>query len=188
MGPVPRTTASSPGRTGVRSCPLITVARFSARAGTKFTLRLPRPHTISPEDAGPDADSTDAFRTVRVLLVDDDPLVLETYEEGLSLQGHEVVVALGGNDALLALSKESLDVMITDLSMSGMSGLELARRVKKIVPRLPIILLSGWAIQQDEKQVRQAGVDYVVAKPCTIDRLVDTIQEATRVSVRSPDG
>ncbi len=79
-------------------------------------------------------------------------------------------------------------MMITDLSMSGMSGLELARRAKQIVPRLPIILLSGWAIQQDEEQIKQAGVDYVVSKPCSIDRLVDTIQEATRVSVRSPDG
>ena len=78
--------------------------------------------------------------------------------------------------------------MITDLSMSGMVGLELAKRAKKIQPTLPIILLSGWAIQHAEKQIKQAGVDYIVSKPCSIEALGETIQEATLASVMSPIG
>jgi CheY-like chemotaxis protein len=132
--------------------------------------------------------AADAVRPLRILLVDDDELVLETYQEGLSLKGHQVVVAHSGSEALLVMNKGGFDVLITDLSMSGMPGLELAKRAKKIEPALPIILFSGWAIQHEEEQIKQVGVDYIVSKPCSIDGLLDTIQEATQASVRSPIG
>jgi signal transduction histidine kinase/ActR/RegA family two-component response regulator len=156
--------------------------------GSTFTVRLPRPQAISLGAGRPAVQAADAERTVRILLVDDDELVLETYQEGLSLKGHQVVVAHNGSEALLALNKGGFDVMITDLSMSGMAGLELAERAKKIAPALPIILLSGWAIQHAEKQIKQVGIDYVVSKPCSIEALGNIIQEAIRAGVLSPIG
>ena len=156
--------------------------------GSTFTVSLPRPQSITLGAGRPEGHAADAERTLRILLVDDDELVLETYQEGLSLKGHEVVVAHCGREALLALDKGTFDVMVTDLSMTGMAGLELAEKAKKIEPDLPIILLSGWAIQHAEKQIKQVGVDYVVSKPCSIEALGDTIQEATRAGAMSPVG
>lgn len=151
--------------------------------GSTFTLRFPRPQSISFGASRAEVQARDTVRPVRILLVDDDELVLETYEEGLSLKGHQVVVAHSGSEALVALDKEGFDVMITDLSMQGMAGLELAEKAKKIKPNLPIILLSGWAIQHAENKIKQVGIDYIVPKPCSIEELGDTIQEATRAGV-----
>ncbi|NIM62606.1 MAG: response regulator [Acidobacteria bacterium] len=155
--------------------------------GTTFTVRLPRPQTVSLDGGLPEVQR-EAVRNMRILLVDDDALVLETYEEGLSLKGHHVSVAHNGREALAKLKSGLFDVMVTDLSMSGMAGLELAEKAKELESTLPIILLSGWAIQHTEKQIKQVGVDYVLPKPCSIEALEDTIREATRVKVLSTVG
>ena len=82
----------------------------------------------------------------------------------------------GGSDALAALSRRTFDLVITDLSMQEMSGLEVARGVKDRHPDLPVVLLSGWAVQQDSEEVRQSGVDLVLSKPCSMDRLFEAVQ------------
>jgi CheY-like chemotaxis protein len=110
-------------------------------------------------------------------------MVRETSHSALELSGHEITTASSGPAALEALAARSFDLVITDLSMEGMSGLELAREVRRTDGTTPIVLLSGWAIQQDEDQVRAAGVDQVLAKPCPISRLLAAVSEARRSAV-----
>ena len=83
-----------------------------------------------------------------------------------------------GSEALAKLEQDAFDLVITDLSMAEMSGLDVARGVKNLKPSLPVLLISGLAVQQDSDEVRQAGVDFVLAKPCGIDELLETVQTA----------
>lgn len=93
----------------------------------------------------------------RILLVDDDQLVRDTLAEQLEALGHKVLAASGGTDALCILrAREAIDLMITDLSMPGMSGLTLIKEAHGLRPSLPAILLTGFA--GDTASLEQADI------------------------------
>ncbi len=66
--------------------------------------------------------------------------------------------------------------MITDLSLPGMSGFDVAKGAKALRSSIPVLLVSGWAIQHDSEDVRAAGVDTVIPKPCSAETLLRAIQ------------
>ena len=149
-------------------------------AGTTFRIDLP-PHAARPEDGAAErAPELEKPARVRVLLVDDEEGVRSAYEEALTYAGHEVVAAHSGEAALAVFAPGRFDLLVTDLSMDGMSGYELARAIRQRDPTLPVILLSGWAVEQREEQVRQAGIDRILIKPCPIEQLREVIQQAHR--------
>jgi CheY-like chemotaxis protein len=159
------------GRISVRSQP---------GSGTTFRIDLP-PHVPGPVDgAAAQGAAQETPRAARVLLVDDEEGVRSAYEEALLSVGHEVVTASNGETALAAFAPGRFDVVITDLSMEGMSGYDVARAVRQRDPSVPVILLSGWAVEQQEEQVRQAGIDTVLIKPCPIQQLREVIQQTLR--------
>jgi signal transduction histidine kinase len=150
--------------------------------GTVFTVTLPKldeEQQVAAE--GPHSDQ--AFRAARILLVDDDDLVRETYEEALTMGGHEVFAASSGRRALSMFDKHHPDLVITDLSMAGMTGLELAAQLKGRDASVSVVLLSGWAIQQEQDDVREAGVDAVLLKPCLVEDLLEAVQQTMRPAV-----
>jgi len=116
----------------------------------------------------------------KILLVDDEEMVRETYVEALGLFGHEVTAARGGEEALALFVPDRFDVIVTDLSMNGMSGLQLAQAIRRQDAGVPIILLSGWVVQKDEEQIKGSGVDHVLVKPCGIEELVQAVSGAVR--------
>jgi CheY-like chemotaxis protein len=87
-----------------------------------------------------------------------------------------VRTATSGSEALAALEQEAYDLVITDLSMPGLSGWDVARAVKNRSPKTPVMLLSGWSVQQTEADVRAAGVDMVMPKPIGMDELLSSVQ------------
>ena len=82
---------------------------------------------------------------LRILAVDDDALVLANTATMLQELGHEVVEAASGTQALSILRTESLDVVVTDYAMPGMTGEELAEAIKQEFPAMPILMVSGYA-------------------------------------------
>jgi signal transduction histidine kinase/DNA-binding response OmpR family regulator len=151
--------------------------RSAPGQGTRFMIRLPRfvPgsfDTERPADSTPQTTPTAA----RILLVDDEEAVRAVYEETLTEAGHQVEAVSSGEEALSMFEKGKFDLVITDLSMDGLSGFDVSREVKKKDPAVPVVLLSGWAIEQQEDQVRQAGIDSVLIKPCRIDALRNEVQ------------
>lgn len=114
-----------------------------------------------------------------MLLIEDDGLVRETYEEALRSKGHLVTAVPTGKDGLSAFGAHGFDLVITDLSMPGMSGLELAQQVKQIDPAVRIILISGWG-NPDEEEVARAGIDHVLSKPCLLQELVSAVEQVLR--------
>jgi CheY-like chemotaxis protein len=93
-----------------------------------------------------------------------------------------VFTAASGREALDLFQRESVDLVITDLDMPGMTGLVLAGELKRI-RAVPVVLLTGWADEIDQEQL--GPIDVVIAKPITRERLVDAIARAVPERVRS---
>ncbi|HEY5996607.1 MAG TPA: response regulator, partial [Candidatus Deferrimicrobiaceae bacterium] len=140
--------------------------------GTTFTVRIPvREPAPQPPPKAVVATPHPPASSARILIIDDDDLNIRMLDDALTARGHHVVSALTGPEAIEHFSRTPFDLVMTDLSMPGMSGWQVARDIKQRNPAVPVILLSGWAIQQDEEQVRESGVDYVISKPCSIKTL-----------------
>jgi two-component system, cell cycle sensor histidine kinase and response regulator CckA len=121
--------------------------------GTTFTISLPvgDPPDGPPEERRP----LEPSRTGRVLFVDDEAAVRRVAEATLARAGHELVLAADGHEALALLEEgEKVDLLVTDLDMPGMSGLELAERVRATRPELGILFISGYA-----ERILGAGLD-----------------------------
>ncbi len=120
----------------------------------------------------------DEALNVRVLLVEDDEDNRELMAEVLEAAGCEVTTAATGAAGLAALRALPVDVVITDVGMPGMGGLELARAVKGIAPTVPVVVVTGWAGRDDIARARGKEVDLVLVKPVDPEALVGAIKEA----------
>ena len=89
----------------------------------------------------------------------------------LEQDGHSVVTALNGLEALDRLAEVPVDLIVTDLSMPGASGLEFARAVLAIRPEIPVVLTTGYIDPGDLDMARDIGVREIVLKPTTIEEM-----------------
>jgi len=113
-----------------------------------------------------------------VLVVDDDPGVRFALTEVLSERGHRVIAASSGQEALGLL--EGVDVVVTDLAMPGMDGLELVSRIAARAPALPVILVTACGSEHALRIASSRGVCRCVNKPFDIDELARVIEQARR--------
>jgi DNA-binding response OmpR family regulator/signal transduction histidine kinase len=121
-------------------------------------------------------DKPDAIEALKVLLVDDDSFVLEVMQATLESEGHVVIAASGGSEALELFksaleSPEPIDVVITDLGMPNMNGVEVARALKALSDSIPIILLSGWGRRIVADEDKSAHFDFTLSKPPRLPEL-----------------
>ena len=95
----------------------------------------------------------------KVLVVDDDPVVGQSFNRVLSGKGYAVITAENGEEALAKLESEQYDVVFTDLRMPGMTGLEVAERVKARQPWTPVVIVTGYGSQRSEERAvgRESG-------------------------------
>ena len=117
---------------------------------------------------------------MKVLLVDDDPLILDSIAEVLSFDGHDVAVAANGQVALAcvaaALETQSpFDVVVTDLGMPGINGIQVANEIRAQSHAVRIILLTGWGERAREDKEFPATVNHLLAKPVRIHELRDAL-------------
>ena len=109
----------------------------------------------------------------RLLCVDDDSGFQQFYKNLLGSYGYEVMVAGNGRQALKLFLSRKVDAVLTDFEMPGMTGAELAARLKRLRPDLPVLLLSGSKIAQDKAA---KAVDAAVMKGSSVIKLVDQIE------------
>jgi signal transduction histidine kinase len=112
----------------------------------------------------------------RVLVVDDDPLVREAFVGMLQTLGHATVEAAGAAEALERLQDSRCQVVLTDRSMPGMGGIQLAREVRRRWPRKPVVLVTG-TLDEVTPQNRE-DITVVVRKPLGIEELGTAIDAA----------
>jgi CheY-like chemotaxis protein len=113
----------------------------------------------------------------KILVVDDEPLVCEAIEMMLAFDGYEVVAASNGQEALALFEPGKFDLVVTDYTMPGMKGDELALAVKALMPGQPVIMITAHAELLRASAVALAGVDEVVSKPFQFQDIRDAIKK-----------
>jgi CheY-like chemotaxis protein len=111
-----------------------------------------------------------ARRRLRILLVDDDPVLIKSLQDTLQEDGHVITVTHGGREGIDAFAAatargKGFDIVITDLGMPYVDGRKVAASVKGISPATPVILLTGWGQRLIATNDAPAHVDRVLAKP-----------------------
>ncbi|MGQ9724744.1 MAG: response regulator [Tepidimonas sp.] len=116
-----------------------------------------------------------SLRSLRVLVADDNPLNLRLATRLLREMGHSGVLVQDGAQALQALAAQRFDVVLLDVTMPGMDGLEALRelraRERSGGPRTAVIMVTAHDLPEDRRRLQQAGADGFVAKPIDAERL-----------------
>jgi signal transduction histidine kinase/CheY-like chemotaxis protein len=120
--------------------------------------------------------SADTHPPTRLLVVDDEDFVRELLSEILEGEHCEVELAQDGTEALALFREREFDGVFTDVGMPGMSGWELAREIRQVNQTIPIAIITGWGEIVGSNEQRAAGVDWVVAKPFTADRIAELVR------------
>jgi len=116
----------------------------------------------------------------RVLVVDDEPVVVNSMRRSLTRRGCRVDEAFSGNDALNRILSEMYDLVLLDMRMPDSSGLELLPTIKKHRPALPVVMVTGYASIETAVEAIQRGASDYMAKPFTPDELYSVVNRAIR--------
>ena len=118
------------------------------------------------------------MESLRVLIVDDEVELVQALVERLDLRGIAAVGVNSGAEALERLQSDTFDVLLLDVKMPGMGGLEVIREVKLLMPELQVVLLSGHsALESATEGIRLGAFEYLI-KPVNIDDLCNILREA----------
>lgn len=123
---------------------------------------------------------------LKILVVDDDPVVGKSFDRVLSGKGYVVITARDGHEALAKLRNEDYDVVYTDIKMPGMDGLEVAERVKARRPWTPVVIVTGYGTAANEERARAAGVRGFLRKPLSPEMIEDSALEALSEAPAAP--
>lgn len=116
-----------------------------------------------------------------ILLVEDDDDNRELMVEVLESAGFRVVAAATGTEALDALVRHTVDVVVTDIGMPGVGGMEVARAAKRVAPAVPVLVVTGYAEREDITAARGREVDSVLVKPVDPDVLTAAVMALAKV-------
>ena len=122
---------------------------------------------------------------IKILLVDDEQEFVNTLSERIQMREIGANVALNGEQALEFVDNEVPDVMVLDLRMPGIDGIEVLRRVKKQYPNVQVIILTGHGSEKDEEEARRLGAFDYLQKPVEVDTLVTRIRKAYKQQIES---
>ncbi len=199
----------SAGRSGVREARRIRRPRSSgdradlrtpvnlegmASAGHDACVFGPESETLEPTTgvlytvlAPLRAAEVPALRKTHVLVVDDEELYRNALERILTRSGHQVHSARNASEALGIVSSENIDLVLSDVQMPGINGLELVRQLREVEPDLPCIVITGYGTAQSSLEALRAGAFWYLEKPFeqanlnVIRRLVETAIEHGRL-------
>lgn len=119
----------------------------------------------------------------RILLIDDDIRVLETYRQMLEYAGYEVVVAIDGKEGIRLFREEPTDLVITDMIMPDKEGLETIMELRRDFPSAKIIAISGGSFMGPKEYLeiaKQFGATFTLAKPIEQEELLGAVQECLK--------
>ncbi|MFP4452912.1 MAG: response regulator [Desulfosalsimonas sp.] len=117
---------------------------------------------------------------IKILLVDDEEEFVNTLSERMQIRGFEASVATDGPRAIEFISSHSPDVMVLDLRMPGMDGMQVLENVKKQKPEIEVIILTGHGSARDQEQAIRLGAFDYLQKPVGLETLVSRIRRAHR--------
>ena len=113
----------------------------------------------------------------RILIVDDDAAITATFENILGGEGYDVATATDGDGAIDLAAREPFDVVLLDLVMPGIDGLDALRRLREVAPRARIIILSAYIEPDREAEAFRLGAEAVLSKPPDLNKLLRFLGE-----------
>jgi len=117
---------------------------------------------------------------IRLLLVDDEEGYVKVLAKRMTRRNMEVMTALSGSEGIQRLRKQDFDVAILDLKMEDMDGIEVLKVFKKMVPDMPVIMLTGHGTEKAAREGLEMGAFDYLMKPCDLEELVEKIRAACR--------
>ncbi|MCP3876085.1 MAG: response regulator [Desulfobacteraceae bacterium] len=147
--------------------------------GTSFTILLPIDYSkINNEIKRPKTNIKKKIAGEKILLIDDNKDIVEMCKKSLEANNYKVEAFSSSPEALnfFKAQHQNIDIVITDQTMPDITGVELAKQMKKINKTIPIILLSGYAKAVDLKEIDMAGISKFIKKPLSMDGLSNVIQ------------
>ncbi len=153
---------------------------IESESGKGTTFRIGLPLWTGRKAETRKKQSEGMSRSLRVLVIDDEPLVREVVTEYLTGDGHTVETATNGREGLEKFQAGWFDLVVTDRAMPEMSGDQLAATIKQIAPDKPIVLLTGFGEMMQTAGEKPAGVGYIVSKPVTLAALREAVAKAVK--------
>jgi len=143
--------------------------QVESEVGVGTTIKLLFPKTRRP---GEDVltGKLSETKALDIFIVDDEDYIVETLSEYLSDMGHTIKSSNSSEGALAEIKQANYDVVITDLGMPNINGVELAEMIKKINSRIQVILISGWALNLKSSELENR-VDFVINKPFSFEKI-----------------
>lgn len=127
-------------------------------------------------------------RRLRILVVDDDPDNAYSLGELFELEGHEVKVALSGEDAIAAYLGADFDIAFMDVMMPGLNGVESFIEIRKMRPEAKVFMMTGYSVEQLLQQALAQGAMGVLSKPLDIDRLLRMLRDVEPTGIVLVEG
>jgi two-component system, sensor histidine kinase len=159
----------------------VEVASAPGKGSTfSFEIRLPIGSIITAKNTP--ASSSRSIRPLRILVADDVALNRELLQISLEQNGHQAVLVENGAQAVDQVRGDAFDVVLMDVQMPIMDGIEATRRIRMLPPpigRLPIVALTANVMEAEQQRCLEAGMNRVLTKPIEWDRLFDTLAAVT---------
>jgi DNA-binding NtrC family response regulator len=121
---------------------------------------------------------------LKILILDDEPIVCKRLKPALEKLGYQVDTFTQSVDAMLQVQETVYDVVITDLKMKGVDGMEFLQEVKKVSPKTEVIVITGFATMETAKESFQKGVFDFIAKPFKFSEIQKVVEQAA-LKIRS---
>jgi len=145
--------------------------RYSKKA-SYYSLRL------SLEKAAEKPAGAPGKGTLSILAIDDQAVILDLLAAMCQSLGYTIYTARDGEEGIRIFETRKPDIVISDLAMPGLSGWEVASRIKAVSSGTPVIIITGWGVSVDEQKMKQVGVDYLLHKPFRLEQLSELIAKA----------
>jgi CheY-like chemotaxis protein len=144
--------------------------------GTTFTMDLPFAGAAAEAPRQPVVQASPERRR-HVLFADDEAGLAAIVQRLLLLEGFEVTICSGGEEAVAKFDPERHDLVLTDYGMPDLTGLQVAAAVRRRSPKTPVLLVTGWGSDLDANAL-PAGVAAVISKPFRLGTLIDAVRSA----------
>jgi DNA-binding response OmpR family regulator len=115
---------------------------------------------------------------IKILLVDDEEEFVKTLAERIRIRGFLADISFSGEEALSKLKEPMPDVMVLDLKMPGMDGMEVLRQAKKRPSSIPVLILTGHGSEKDKDEALRIGAFAYLQKPVDIEVLIEHVRRA----------
>jgi len=149
------------------------VVESSPGKGSSFTLRLPRCERVEKKTTPAEFK----YESALVLVIEDENNIRQVLDEILSTAGHKITLAASGEEGIELFKEQKPDIVITDLGMPGLSGWDVADRVKALNPLTPVILFTGWGVSPKQIKDHKQNVDRIISKPFNMEQILNLISE-----------